>query len=184
MVSRMGLYDTVLLVDEKTTATCPHGHRLRSLQTKDLGASMSTYVVLGDRLFLASSRRWLPDDDWAAWRIEGNEAVREQRYALEEFARRMAIRVYGSCDGCEPVLVRTDASDVWGDIVHEHTLVVDFELTFRPGEPVAVERLTGTREDMRAELRSRGLHVLAEDEPLALAHRELKRAREAARRPG
>jgi hypothetical protein len=37
---------------------------------------------------------------------------------------------------------------------------------------------------MRADLRARGLHVLADDEPLALAHRELKHAREAARRSG
>jgi hypothetical protein len=44
---------------------------------------------------------------------------------------------------------------------------------------VQVERESGTREDLKQELRARGLFVLEETEPLAIAQRELARAREA-----
>jgi hypothetical protein len=175
----MGLYDTVLLLDE-AAAACSDGHPLRSFQTKDFDSpSMNTYVVHGGRLYLASPGRcWSDEDDSGRWRIEGDEAVREDRYALKQVVDRRAIRVYSQCDECEPILVRTDARGLFGDLVHEHALLVDFRLTFRPGEPVSVERLTGTREDMRADLRARGLYVLADEEPLAIAHREVKRAQE------
>jgi hypothetical protein len=179
----MGLSDTVLLLDDTVTA-CPQGHRLRSFQTKDFDdPSMSTYVVHAGRLHLASPcHRGFDEADSGKWRIEGNEAVREERYALKPVADRTVIRVYSQCDQCAPILVRTDAAHVFGDFVSEYALFVDFRLTFRPGEPVSVERLTGTREDMRADLRERGLYVLSEDEPLAVAHRELKRARGASAR--
>ncbi len=175
----MGLFDTVLLLDD-TAVPCPHGHRLRSFQTKGFDdPSMSTYVVHDSRLYLASPGRGFDEDDPGEWRIEGTEAVRQDRYALKQVISRSVIRVYGRCDQCEPILVRTDDTRPFGDFVTEYALFVDFRLTFRPGEPVSVERLTGTRDDMRTDLRARGLYVLADDEPLAVAHRELKRARDA-----
>ena len=180
----MSLFDTVLLLDD-TAAACPHGHRLRSFQTKDFDdPSMSTYIVHEGRLYLASSgRSGFYEHDAGEWRIEGEDAVHEDRYSLKQVVGRSVIRVYGRCDRCEPILVRTDDTRPFGDFVSEYALFVDFRLTFRPGEPVvSVERLTGMRGDMRTDLRARGLYVLADDEPLAVAHRELKRAREASAR--
>ena len=42
---------------------------------------------------------------------------------------------------------------------------------------VKVERISGNREDLLEELRLQGLRVLQDDDPLAAAHREIKRAR-------
>jgi hypothetical protein len=91
---------------------------------------------------------------------------------------KRGLEEYSHCDECEPVLVRTDRPGLFGDIVSEHSLFVDFNLTFRPGEPVQTERTSGTRDELKAELRRRGVYVLEEDEPLAIAHREIKRAGE------
>jgi hypothetical protein len=63
----------------------------------------------------------------------------------------------------------------FGDLVCEHPLFVDFTLTFRPNEPLQVERTTGTREEFKRELAARGLYVLEDSEPLAVAHREIAR---------
>jgi len=49
--------------------------------------------------------------------------------------------------------------------------------TFREGEPVNIERVSGDRLALVEELRRTGLRVLADDDPLAVAHREIKRAR-------
>jgi len=66
---------------------------------------------------------------------------------------------------------------MWGDIVQEHRLFVEFSLQFPEGEPMRVKRVTGGREDLMGELRRAGLRVLEDDDPLAVAHREIQRAR-------
>jgi hypothetical protein len=53
-------------------------------------------------------------------------------------------------------------------------------MTFREGEPLKVERVSGDRDALVEELRRAGLRVLSDDDPLAIAHREIKRAREEA----
>jgi hypothetical protein len=52
-----------------------------------------------------------------------------------------------------------------------------FRLTFRGGEPIQIERTSGTRDELKSELGARGVYVLRDDEPLAVAHRELAAAR-------
>jgi hypothetical protein len=42
-----------------------------------------------------------------------------------------------------------------------------------------MERTSGTREDLAAELRNEGLRVMRDDEPLAIAHREIRAAHDA-----
>jgi hypothetical protein len=174
----MGLYDTLVLLDDLEAAACPEGHGMRSVQTKDLDdPSMSTYLVRCGRLYLATPRHGEVDDDEASsWRIEGNAAVREHHFKLTEVRRERSVRVYGHCRECEPVLVRTDRATFLGDIVNEHALFVDLTLTFRRGEPIQVQRTSGTRAVLKTDLRSRGLHVLDDGEPLAIAHREVRRA--------
>jgi hypothetical protein len=179
----MGMFDTVIVVDELPGLSCPEGHVLRSFQTKDLDQpSMATYLLHGGSLFLAASdEKWSDYDEAIGWRIDGAQATREHRYELREVSAKRTVRVYAHCRECEPVLVRTEHATCLGDIVREHKLFVDFTLRFRPGEPVQFERTSGTRADLARDLRERA-HVLNDNDPLAVAHREIKRTQAASDR--
>jgi hypothetical protein len=173
------MFDMIVVLDAPSELRCSEGHALCSFHTKDLPEpSMSTYLMQGGRLYLAAGNDDTSMEDALAWRIEGTEAIHARSYQLCEVQLPTRLRVYGSCDACEPVLVRTEASRGWSDLVVEHALFQDFQLTFRAGEPVQIERLCGTREELEREMRSRGLFVLAAGDALAVAHRELRRARE------
>lgn len=179
MLARMGMFDTILWLDDSSDVACTAAHRIRSLQTKDLDdPSMRTYLVQGGRLLLTSSLEGNDDNEAGEWRIDRAEAVREQRFALTEVAGPRTLRAYTSCHNCQPVLVRTDGRGWPSDLVAEHNVFVDFMFTWRPGEPLQVQRTSGSRDDLKAELRTRGLCVLGDDEPLAIAHREVRAARQ------
>ena len=75
------------------------------------------------------------------------------------------------------VLVRVDRATTWGDIVQGHGLFVEFSLQFSDGEAMRAQRVTGGREELMEDLRRAGLRVLEDDEPLAVAHREIQHAR-------
>lgn len=178
----MGMFDTIQVLDSSRDLRCPHGHPIRSLQTKDLDEpSMQTYLLHGGRLYLTlpiEDGTSAVDEDAESWRVEGDTAVREHRYALREVATPRTVRVYAHCRECAPILVRTDRPSFLGDLVEEHALFVDFALTFPRNEPARVERTSGTRDELKRALSTRGVYVLEEDEPLAVAHREVKKARE------
>ena len=172
----MGMFDIVVFLDQQPR--CPAGHPLGGFQTKSFpDPSMSTYLVEGGGVARGERGPWGDEDERSAWRISGGEAIHETRYRLEPVAPPREVQVYTHCPDCEPVLVRVDSARSWGDIVAEHRLSVDFRLTFREGEPVIIERVSGDRGALVEELRRTGLRVLADDDPLALAHREIKRAR-------
>ena len=177
----MGTFDMIVVLDTLSALRCSEGHALRSFRTKDLPEpAMSTYLVNGGQLYLAAADDDDDDssvEDARAWCIEGAEAIHGRRHRLHEVQSPRALRVYGSCGECEPVLVRSEAPHLWCDIVVEHPLAADFRLTFRAGEPLQIERLSGTRADLEDELRARGLFVLTASDALAAAHHELKRAR-------
>jgi hypothetical protein len=173
----MGMYDNVVFLDQQLT--CPAGHPVGELQTKSFpDPSMSTYLVQGGRVVLAERGPWDDEDERSAWRISGGEAIHERRYTLRPVSPPPEVFVYSHCSECEPVLVRADHPRPWGDIVDERRISVDFRMTFREGEPIEVERFSGDRGALVEELRRAGLRVLSDDDPLAIAHREIKRARE------
>jgi hypothetical protein len=177
----MGMYDTLLVLDDVAELRCPEGHRLRSFQTKDLDEpSMSTYLVSSGRLYRAAGRNaWSGAGEQAAgWRLEGKQAIFEQRFDLQALPGPRRVNAYDHCGACEPVLVRTDHPGAFGDLVNEHNVFVDFTLTFRVGEPLQVERTSGTRDELKAELARRGVWVLNEEDALAVAHREIQKARQ------
>jgi len=173
----MGMFDTVVVLDQKLT--CPAGHSVGVFQTKSFpDPSMSTYLVEGGRLVRAARSSWSDEDERSAWRILGNEVIHERCYALEPVSLSFEVQMYTHCDSCEPILVRVEAARSWGDIVHEHRVPVDLRLTLPEGGPLRIERVSGDREQLLEELRREGLRVLGDDDPLAAAHREIRRARE------
>ena len=177
----MGMFDMIVILDALPSLSCAEGHAVRAFHTKDLpDPAMSTYLVRGGRLYLAvegERELELGLEDPQAWRFEGDQAIHVRRHRLQEAPPPRALRVYGSCEQCEPVLVRNESPRGWSDVVVEHPLVADFRLTFRKDEPLQIERLSGTRQALEAELRARGLCVLAAGDALAEAHREVKRVR-------
>ncbi len=176
----MGMFDHVVVLDE--TLLCPHGHRVGSFQTKSFGdASMDTYLVDGPQLYRVAGGRFGDADDPAdeRWIVKGHEAVFQRRHALESVVPSHEILFYTACGECPPVLVRRDHASTWGDLVDERQLWVEFRATFGPGGLRQIERTSGTRDDLVTELRLEGLRVIRDDEPLAIAHRELRAARHA-----
>ena len=175
----MGMFDNVVILGEPLA--CPAGHPLGGLQTKSFrDPSLTTYLIEGDRVVRTLGRSWhdeSDEDERSAWRVAGNEAVHETHYRLEPVSPPADVCVYSHCAHCEPVLVRVDRASTWGDIVHEHRVFVEFSLQFPEGEPMRVTRVTGGRENLMEELRRDGLRVLEDDHPLAVAHREIRRAR-------
>ena len=179
----MGMFDNVVLLDEPLA--CPAGHPIGDLQTKSFcDPSMSTYLIRKGSVVRAASRSWRDEsgeEARSAWRIAVDAAVHETRYRLEPVSPPAEVRVYSHCALCEPVLVRTDRPSFWGDIVQEHRLFVEFSLQFPEDQEIPVKRVSGGREDVMEELRRAGLHVLSDDAPLAVAHREIQRARRSSR---
>jgi hypothetical protein len=174
----VGSDDTAVFVDHAAALSCPHGHALHSFQTRDLdGPPAATYLVQGGRLYLAEATDGRPPAEGSpeVWRIEAAAVVREQRFTLREISAPSALRIYGNCPFCDPVLTGTLEPGCHEEVVQEHAVPVGFRLSFRPGEPLRVERTSGTRDDLELELLDRGVRVLDDDEPLALAHRTLKR---------
>jgi hypothetical protein len=110
------------------------------------------------------------------WRIEGGDVVREHRFTLREIEGPLSVSLYGNCNACDPVLVCT-AQPGSERVVSEHPVFASFRLSFRPGQPMHVERTSGTRAEYKDELRRRDVCVLEDDEPLAVAHRARSKKR-------
>ncbi|MPZ17527.1 MAG: hypothetical protein GEV06_06405 [Luteitalea sp.] len=177
----MGMFDNVVVLDE--TLRCPHGHRVEGFQTKSFDdPSMNTYLFEGPRVSRVVRGRFADPGETAAthWQLDGKEAVFQRRHGVEPILPPREIVFYTSCGECTPVLIRCDRARAWGDLVDERQLWVEFRATFGPGEPRRIERTSGTRDDLVTELREEGLRVLRDREPLAIAHHEIRAARDEA----
>ncbi len=175
----MGMFDNVVVLDE--ALCCPHGHRVGGFQTKSfVEASMDTYLVEGSHVYRVT-RGWFGADEKSGehWLLEGKEAVFQRRHAVEPVVPLGEILFYTSCAECPPVLVRCDHARMWGDLVDERRLWVEFRATFSVDGSRQIELTSGTRDDLVTELREEGLRVIRDDEPLAIAHRELRASRDA-----
>jgi hypothetical protein len=177
----MGMFDYIVVLDE--ILRCPHDHRVDEFQTKSFDdPAMETYLFDGPRVYRVARDRFDDSREAAAehWKLNGNEAVFRRRHPAEPVAPPREVVFYVTCEECRPVLVRRERPRVWGELVEEHLLWVEFRATFAPGEPRYIERVSGTRNDLAAELRAEGLRVLRDEEPLAIAHQEIHAAREEA----
>jgi hypothetical protein len=173
----MGMFDNVVVLDE--TLRCPYGHPVEGFQTKSFpDPSMATYLVNGSRVYLVTGRGFGARDDAAAehWQLEDDAAVFHRRHAVEPVAPSREVVFYTACAACPPVLVRSGRARAWGDLIEERDLWVEFRATFDEGHR-SIERTSGTRDDLVAELRADGLPVMRDDAPLAIAHREIRAAR-------
>jgi hypothetical protein len=141
---------------------------------------MGTYLLTGPHVYAVTGRGLGARDDAAAehWRLEGDTAVFQRRHAAEPVAPPREVLFYTSCGTCPPVLVRGARARAWGDLVEEHELWVEFRATFDDQGQRHIERTSGTRDDLIAELREDGLPVIHDDDALAAAHREIRAARE------
>ena len=171
----MGMFDHVVVLDE--TLQCPHGHRVESFQTKSFSEpAMDTYLIEGPRVYLVTRGPFGAADDAVAdrWILEGSEAVFQRRHALETIVPPAEILFYTSCGACTPVLIRSDHAHAWSDLVDERQLWVEFRATFGRDGQRQIDRTSGTRDDLITELREDGLRVMRDDEPLAIAHHEIR----------
>lgn len=175
----MGMFDRVVVLDE--TLYCPHGHPVGGFQTKSLDAAMDTYLLHGPHVYRVE-RGLFSDDEAAAerWTLDGGQAVFQRRQAVEALAPLPPEMVfYTTCRTCEPVLIRSDAARAWGDLVEERRLWVEFRATFGKDGQRHIERTSLTRDELVTELREDGLRVMRDDDPLAVAHCEIRAARNA-----
>jgi len=173
----MGMYDDVVVLDE--SLRCPDGHALGPFQTKSFdNPTMATYLIVGPHVHMVTRAEVdEPDGSTTAhWRLEGSTAVYQRRHAVSRVVPPGELVFYTTCNECEPVLVRTD-QHAWGDLVSERRLWVEFRATFVADQSRRIERTSGTRSELIAELREDGLRVMRDDEPLAIAHREIRAAR-------
>ena len=169
----MGMFDTIVVIDDEPAIACPHGHRIRDLQTKDFDARMATYLLVGGEL---KEARPIDHSETTRWTIQGDRAKLEYDHTLVPTYIR-SFEAYGTCDECEPVLVRQDKNmGFFGDIASEHKIFVSMNIEIRD-RTIQIKHNEGDRDAMKRDLTSRGLIVLADDEPLAIAHRELKKRR-------
>jgi hypothetical protein len=172
------MFDHVVVLDE--ALRCPHGHRVGGFQTKSFDdPAMDTYLIEDAHVHRVVRAPFDDSEDGAAasWILDGSQAVFERRHAVESVVPPPEIVFYTTCRECSPVLVRGDRASTWGDLVDERHLWVEFRATFG-GEGRLIERTSGTRDDFATELREEGLRVVRDDEPLAVAHQELRAARD------
>ena len=169
----MGMFDTVVVLDPRLE--CAEGHRIGDLQTKELDEpSMDTWLVSGGRLFRLESGR-----DTERWVVEESRAMRVVDHAMQPEEKPRVFKAYTHCSTCDPVLVRDGGGrgSLFGDLVREHQVWVEFRMEVQPGGALHIVRLPGDRAALAAELRTTGLRVLDDAEPLAVAHREIRAAR-------
>jgi hypothetical protein len=172
------MFDHVVVLDE--TLHCPHGHRVHDFQTKSFpDSAMDTYLVDGSHVYLVLRGEVDVDESAERWLREGEEAVYQRRHALESIVPPGELVFYTSCGECPPVLVRSDRAHAWGDLVDERQLWVELRATFGVDGVRHIERTSGTRDDLATELRHDGLRVVRDDDPLAVAHLEIRAVRRA-----
>ena len=176
----MGMFDHVVVLDE--ALRCPHGHLVDGFQTKSFAdPAMDTYLFEGPHVYFVARREADDSGDTAAayWLLDGGEAIFQRRHAVQVIVPPSNICFYIVCEECAPVLVRSDHGRLWGDLVEERRLWVEFRVTFGADGARRIERTSGTRDDLVGELRKDGIRVMHDDEPLAIAHREIRAARDA-----
>lgn len=175
----MGMFDHVVVLDE--VLRCPHGHPVEGFQTKSFDdPAMDTYLIEGPALYRVERSPFGDSDEEGGqhWTLNGGEAVFRRRRAVESIVPPGDLVFYATCKACAPVLVRGDCPGAWGDLLDERRLWVEFRATFDRAGQRHIERTSGTRDDLASELREEGLRVMRDDEPLSIAHREIRAARE------
>jgi hypothetical protein len=161
----MGMYDTVLLLDEESQArvACAAGHPQKELQTKDLDCNLDFYRVFRGRLFFQATRAPLQTVETTEEGLLKITTQQEHVPCLD----RVTMVAYTSCAECDPVVYETGHS-FCGVGVDTHQPWVEYELVFQDGLLVKTTPLRcTTREDVAKEMRGSGACVLPDDDRIA-----------------
>ena len=163
----MGLYDTITFYADGVPA-CAAGHRIASLQSKDLECEMADYAVYRDRLYRVGA----DGEEAAALGPDGTLILQRERRA-DPIALTADITAYAHCECCRPVLFIEASGRAWGDYVQERQPWCEWRLVVVAG---AIERRVGvrleTREIVAETLRRDGIEVLEDADRLARLHFE------------
>ncbi len=147
----MGMFDDVIFLDptgSRDIPTCPAGHTVKDLQTKDFDCSMSQYYIRSGFLY-KSDRDAERNEEFQLIdsTLVVKNAVRAPRedYTGEVFA-------YSSCGVCRPILFLSNRDSVsvnWGDAVLERFPRQGFRIKFEHGKLIEIKSECQTREDVR-----------------------------------
>lgn len=166
----MGLFDDVTVDDSRVV--CAAGHRLHDLQTKDLECSMLQYRVHQDRLYLTCNHK----STTQTYEADGETLIVTTVSRISATNVTATALVYDHCGACSPILTVQDRAGFGWDMVDEHHPWCEYQMTFEKGRLVAVVPITiESRDSLRAKLVEQGRTVLADDNPIAVRHLEIRR---------
>jgi hypothetical protein len=160
----MGLYDTVIWFgdDQGRGLSCPEGHSIRTLQTKDFDSGMETYYVHAGLLYRDTGVDHERDavelnaDTLALCQSRRAERVRERWYGDN------LVTIYAHCEACRPVCTEGRAFD----LVDTHYPWCEWTALFNEDGQLTRIKISRveTREMVRAKLRAEGIITLPDDD--------------------
>ena len=128
---------------------------------------MSHFHIVRGRLYRARRKQGPPEAVF-----EGERLIIRYDEPAEFIARTVDANVYAHCQACEPVYYVSDRAAIGWDTLDERRPWSEWTARFNEGRLVEVLpfRLE-SRDDVRTELRERGLKILEDDDRLVLRHR-------------
>lgn len=160
----MGCFDTIILGGPADALLCAHGHEIRELQTKDLGALMNTYYVWDGILYRTEREGqgiWAGPRKTPRYRLDGDRLlITHEQHAAPAIAGE--VTVYTSCEACLPVLI--EARNSFDDSIREQFPWVQFVLCFEGSR--LVERRPD-RVESREDVRKKHPGAIPDDDRLA-----------------
>lgn len=169
----MGMFDTIRVIGDDPRLLCAEGHQLDDLQTKDLDCNCDIYWLYNGVLYRPPG-----DDEGGAressWDAGGDVLVRRSTEAFPRCHTTISFLVYSHCPLCRPVVFAR--GEARGSFIQDGNIDTrqpwcEWRIHLAQG---AVEAVSPVRLESRASVREdvefRGLRVLADDDPIALAH--------------
>ena len=165
----MGMYDSLVADDPRLV--CAAGHRLEDLQTKDLECDLTTYHLVGGRLYGSGERR--PTRENHEHVATPEVLTIRSTTQVPHCPLTTTLRAYTHCNQCRPVLMAKNRAGMAWDMIDQREPWCEYALTFQQGQLVSVEPVrVESREDIRKELIEQGQLVLEDSNPVAVRHFE------------
>lgn len=183
----MSMYDKIRCTSMQARElglVCCNDHPLTSFQSKDCENELNAFLVFGGHFYEEAQRPWheiTPDEALDNVQLLGDDQlgiVHTTIATLYGITREVVI--YGFCEECPRLLIAK--RPLFGtDIATEKVPLFEFRLTLQGGRVAGLARLrTESMEKMRQDAINDGATPLDEEDPIAIAHRALKRRNERA----